>query len=134
MSRTYRKRPYTWRYNEALTDWFCHEDNVVWEDVEQVRQNRFGGYFSRQYYDVTYKANSKTGKRMLARGRRDTRISFKEPGPAFWRRMTSEASMKTHNKRELRKFIDEAWKLSTGEWEFDYEPLVYAKFPLDYWT
>jgi len=115
MSRTYRKQPYSWRMNEPLFNWHCREEEVVWEDVDYYYVDTdFGGWSRYTYYTVKYKADSKTGKRLLARSKMDKVCSFKEPGPSWFRNLFEERPLRRNSKRELQKFM----------YDEGYEPII----------
>lgn len=131
MSRTYRKKPYQWRCNEPLIDWYVREDEIEWADVESAHIDHMYGSWSRfDYYTIRYKANSKTGKKKLALGRRDTVFRFKEPGPSWWRKLTAQRPYRRASKMALLKYI----KLGAETFHTDYEPVIESKPKLDYWT
>ena len=68
--------------------------------------------------------DTKEYKEALAVYHSDKTSSFKEPGPSWFRNMFSERPMRRHNKRELMKFMRVP----------EYEPMVFEKYPLQYWT
>lgn len=125
MSRTYRKSPIKWWSYSPLVDWNIREEEVVWEDVDTIKHCLdYSAWISKVYYTVVYKADSKTGKKMLAKARRDAVIRFKEPGPSWFRNLYTERPLRRQTKRELQKYMADP----------DYEPMIYSKGKLEYWT
>lgn len=127
MSRTYRKYPfYGWRCEDDTTEWFVAENEIIWEDVDEVKiVNRYSSWASRDYYDVIYKPDSPTGRRMIARKYRDRTIRFKEPGPSWFRNMFEERPLRRASKRELQRYMANE----------EYEPMVDARSRKRiYWT
>lgn len=72
-----------------------------------------------------YPPGSVEYKRGLARYHSDVGTTpCKEPGPSWWRNLTTERKQRREGVRQLNKFINNP----------DYEVILNAKDPLDYWT
>lgn len=67
---------------------------------------------------------SKEGKKRIAKFYSDKTIRFKEPGPAWFRNLFTERPQRRKAKAELRRVL-------RGE---EFEVMLNAKEPLDYWT
>lgn len=107
MSRTYRNRlpdSFSW----ALREYMCGYDS-------------HGNWYA--YYEH-YDKNSEEGKKRIAKTRSDAYKDFKEPGPSWYRNIFTERPQRREAKKALRKYL-------LNE---DYEVLLFAKNPLDYWT
>lgn len=108
MSRTYRRtgsNVYGWNSKESALSFLSRNAEHRWCGEK-------------------LKPGTKEYKEALARYHSDSTSSFKEPGPSWFRNMFTERPMRRINKRELLKFMRVK----------DYEPMVYAKYPLPYWT
>lgn len=60
----------------------------------------------------------------LAEYHSDAYRNFKEPGPAWYRKLVTERPQRRINKRELQKFMLDP----------DYEPMCIDMMYLEYWT
>ncbi len=114
MSRTYRKQPYSWRPTDPLIEWLICEDKVTWADVEYSYCNMDFGWSRFVYYTVKYKADSVTGRKLLARAKMDKVSSFKEPGPSWFRNLFEERPLRRKAKREIQRYM----------YDEEYEPHV----------
>ena len=106
MSRTYRRQK---GYNR----------NLAWHVGDWVKLEGFTTRWLRPL-----PKDSVEYRKGLAVYHSDKTSSFKEPGPSWFRNMFSERPMRRRNKRELLKFMRVP----------DYEPMVFDKYPLEYWT
>lgn len=114
MSRTYRRRKTT--------------QNGMWSDLNFYTSevvHPWGEFWYTAYVRVPYPKDSPEYKKGKAKFHSDSgTTSFKEPGPSWYRRMTTERPAKRKAKRELQKFM----------YNEEYEPMILPKEPLDYWT
>lgn len=110
MSRTYRRK-------KALSDkqptTLCH---IKWtgERVYRYRWKWFDHYPTKEEMakaEAEYMSDGGTS-------------SFKEPGPSWFRNMNDTRPSRRKNKREIQKYMLDP----------EYEPMCFAKGPLDYWT
>lgn len=127
MSRTYRRRRWRqlWGSDQPLKVWFACEKEVVWEDVEHIYYSCDYGWSTHFHYNVEYRANSKTGRKLIAIARSDAAThNHKEPGPHHFRNLYSDRPLRRQAKNELHKFM----------FNPEYEPMILAKPPLPYWT
>lgn len=127
MSRTYRRRRYRQLFgsDNPLMDYYVHEDDVVWNDVDYVKYSWDWGIYSDPRYNVKYKKNSKTGRKLTAKARSDAATnSCKEPGPGWFRNLYVARPLRRKVKEELRKFM----------FNEEYEPMILTDPPLPYWT
>ena len=93
MSKTYRRRRYRqlFRSDDPLMDYFVSEDEAVWNDVQDIVYSWDYGYIIFPRYNVRYRADSKTGRKLLAVARSDAAThSCKEPGPHHFRNLYSD--------------------------------------------
>lgn len=67
---------------------------------------------------------SKEGKKRIARYHADHYNRFKEPGPHWFRNLTTERPQRRNAKAQLHRIVQ-------GD---EFEVIVNAKDPLDYWT
>lgn len=108
MSRTYRRRSNHYGWNDryyALSKFVKIEGYSFWDRVPMDPAS----------YEY---------RKALAVYHSDRTSNFKEPGPSWFRNMFTERPMRRHNKRELIRFV----RID------NYEPIVYSKWPLDYYT
>jgi len=111
MSRTFRRR------NGVGNNWSDFE----YHTGEYIRVGK--GIWARVY--VPYPKNSKEYKKGKARFHSDAGTTrCKEPGPSWYRNLTTERPLRRKSKRELQKFMLDP----------NYEPIVEEKGKLDYWT
>lgn len=80
---------------------------------------------SRGYQRVKLDPRSIEGIKKLARYHSDSYDGFSEPGPAWFRNLMTERPQRREGKRELRKFMAKP---------DEYEVILNAKNPLEYWT
>jgi len=107
-------------------DWYVAEDEVVWEDVEEIKLTFDYGWMRTIRYNVKYRADSKTGRKLLSISASDAATSScKEPGPSWARRLYCDRPARRAAKRELQKYI---------QYDGEYEPMILAMEPLPYWT
>ena len=127
MSRTYRRRRYRQLFgsDNPLMDYFVTDDEVVWEDVQTIAHTHDYGFMINPRYNVRYSANSKTGRRLIAKASSDAAThSCKEPGPGWFRNLYSDRPLRRKAKEELRKYMMNE----------EYEPMIEDMPPLPYWT
>jgi hypothetical protein len=127
MSRTYRNIRYRqmWGSNidYILKDSTDTKDGVPWDAVEWVRYDP--SWYWCEHYEFRYKKTSKEGKKRIAKYFSDNgTYKCKEPGPHWYRNLYTERPNRRKTKRELQKFM----------LDNEYEPMIEAKPPLDYWT
>lgn len=63
-------------------------------------------------------------KRAVARYHSDRTNNFKEPGPSWFRKLYTERPQRREAKRQLKKYMSDP----------DFEVILNAKDPLEYWT
>ena len=127
MSRTYRRRRYRQLFgsDDPLMDYWVTEDEIIWEDVESVVRTYDYGWASHPRFNIRYKPNSKTGRKLLAKAKSDAATNrFKEPGPHHFRNLYSDRPLRRKAKEELRKYM----------YNGEYEPMILAVPPLPYYT
>jgi hypothetical protein len=127
MSRTYRRRRYRQLFNSdhPLTDWWVQEDEVVWEDVNSVKETFEFIWYARPRYNIEYKSDSNTGRKLIAIARSDAAThNCKEPGPGWFRNLYVARPLRRKAKNEIHKFMLDP----------DYEPMILTDPPLPYWT
>lgn len=127
MSRTYRRRRYRQLFNSdnPLMDWFASAEEVVWEDVDSIKYSWDYGWSTRFHYNVKYRIDSKTGRKLLAVARSDAATNAcKEPGPSHFRNLYSDRPARRAAKRELQKYMNNV----------EYEPMILAMDKLPYFT
>lgn len=127
MSRTYRRRRYRqyWSSDDPLVDFYAREDEIVWQDVNYVKYSWDYSPWISQRYNVKYKKNSKTGRRLIAVARSDAAThNCKEPGPGWFRNLYVARPLRRKAKNEIHKFMINP----------DYEPMILSDPPLPYWT
>ena len=107
MSRTVRRKT-----QDGKTDFYCF--TYKWLPIP--------GYTTQQL--VPLKKGTPEYKKAVAQYHSDGYRGHKEPGPSWYRKMTVEKPMRQRNKLELLKFMR----------CFDYEPVVFDMYPLEYWT
>ncbi len=137
MSRTYRRRRYRqlWSSGDPLTDWFASDDNIVWEDVEEVKYSFGWSFRILPRYNVEYKADSKTGRKLIAKARSDAATwKCKEPGPGWFRNLYVTRPLRRQAKNEIRKYIKSIEKWDYPIYNDIYEPMILTDPPLPYWT
>lgn len=127
MSRTYRNIRYRQMWgsdtNYILSDSTNDLAEIPWDEVDWVRYDP--SWYWTEHYEFKYKKNSKEGKKRIARYRSDAGThNFKEPGPSWFRNLYTERPNRRKAKRELQKFLRDT----------EYEPMIEAKPPLEYWT
>lgn len=84
---------------------------------------RIPGTYS--YERIYYVVGSDQYKKGLAKYRSDSGThNCKEPGPSWFRNLTSERPQRRFNRNELRKFMRNE----------EYEPMIISRDRLDYWT
>lgn len=97
--------------------WWCFYDYVRVESASQP------GYY--YYKKVPLDPNTKEYKKQRAKFHGDHGThSCKEPGPSWWRNLVTERPQRRNAKREIQKWMNNP----------DYEPMILAKDPLEYWT
>lgn len=106
MSRTFRRKNETQEYWWILRDW-VYDDNA---------------YTGRR---INISSKSKEGVKLLVRYHSDAGThACREPGPAWWRNLTSQRPLRRNGKEQLRKFmLDE-----------EFVVIIEAMPPLEYWT
>lgn len=127
MSRTYRRRRYRQLFgsDNPLIDYWATEDEIVWVDVDSVKQAWMYGFMLYPRFTVRYKKNSKTGRKLISKARSDAgTCRFKEPGPGWFRNLYMARPLRRQAKNEIHKFIMNQ----------DYEPMILSDPPLPYWT
>jgi hypothetical protein len=106
MSRTYRRKEcYDASWSYLLSEW------VALEGYAHIYRRRLT-------------PASLDYKKAKAHYHSDKTSKFKEPGPSWFRNMFSERPLRRRNRRELLRFARVP----------EYEPMVFDKYPLDYWT
>ncbi len=104
MSRTFRRKNCTYEeYDWVLLSWAGYSLHV-----SRIRLDK----------------KSKEGKKRLARYHSDAGGYYKEPGPAWYRRIVAQVPLRRSSKNELRKFM-------LNE---ELEVIIETKPPLPYWT
>ncbi len=109
MSRTIRRKSETHEYSWVLRDW----DTFF---------NTYGICYGTR---ITYDPKSKYGKKALAEFHSDAgTFEGKEPGPSWFRNLTTERPQRREAKRQLHKFmLDE-----------EFEVMLNPMDHLEYWT
>ena len=105
MSRTYRRK----------------KSYIPWWVTSELRRSDYGYC----YEWVPLEKDSIEYKKNLSHYYSDSCcVSFKEPGPHWFRNLFTDRPARRAAKRELQKFmLDE-----------EYEPMILPKYPLEYWT
>jgi hypothetical protein len=124
MSRTYR-------FKNGYIPWFASQEWKTWvriEDDEEIDPSwevrvHFFSWITRRTY-LERKLEGKELKKVLSKENRVQRRYFKEPGPHWYRRMTTEVPQRREAKRELKKWMKNP----------EYEVQLIPKKPLEYWT
>ena len=127
MSRTYRRRRYRqlWNSSNPLMDFWVHGKEVVWDDVDYIKWSYEWGFTSGPRYNVKYKENSKTGRKLMSVARSDAATTnCKEPGPGWFRNLYVARPLRRQAKNEIHKFMVNP----------EYEPMILTDPPLPYWT
>lgn len=106
MSRTYRRSS-------------GDRDDLKWN---LKRLFRIPGTY--HWYWESIEPGTKEYNQIVAKYHSDSHRSFKEPGPAWFRNLTTERPQRREAKRQLHKFMHNP----------DYEVILNGKDPLDYWT
>jgi soluble lytic murein transglycosylase-like protein len=101
MSRTYRDKGHNFFYTR---DWVLHDYNA---NGDRIRID----------------PKSKEGRKRLAKQRADKTMTWKEPGPAWFRNLTTERPQRRKAKAQLYRYV-------RGE---EFEVMLEAKAPRDYW-
>ena len=103
MSRTIRRKNAYYEYYWVLRDWD----------------------FSGEYLKcIPIEAKSNVGKQRLAKFHSDANKAFQEPGPSWFRNLTTERPQRRDAKRQLHRYLQ-------GE---DIEVILNPQDKLDYWT
>ncbi len=112
MSRTYRRKNCNpSRKSSCELYWFVTD--IIWSSPRN------------SYYRVQYSKNSIEYKKGKAKFHSDSGTwTHKEPGPSWFRNLTSERRIRRKHKLELHKYI----------LDNEYEPNIIAKGKLEYWT
>lgn len=127
MSRTYRKRKENSKcHNDE--DWILRESGwgTSWiEDHDYDRiEVKCHNYYLKTYIVIRINPSSKEGKRRLAKFHSDTGThNFKEPGPSWFKNLTTIRPYRRKYKEQCRKFLYDT------EYEVILEKMVY-----EYWT
>ncbi len=129
MSRTYRNFRYRQYFSERtfrgiLKEYWMTAEEVAKYDMEDIS---FSYIFSNgsARYNAYHNKDSKEGKRRIAKYFSDSGThNFKEPGPHWFRNLTSDRPNRRKAKAELRKYLLDP----------EYEVVLDAKPPLPYWT
>lgn len=127
MSRTYRRRRYRQLFSSSdpLMDWFVAEDQIIWEDVDSVKISCDFGWNEHYHFNVKYRADSKTGRKLLSIAASDAATnSCKEPGPHHFRNLYSDRPLRRQAKEELRKYM----------YNEEHEVMIISMPPLPYYT
>jgi hypothetical protein len=88
--------------------------------LEWVMRDDYDANGARTYIDP----KSKEGRKRLAKHRADKTMTFKEPGPAWFRNLNTERPQRREAKAQLHRYVQ-------GE---EFEVILNSKDPLDYWT
>lgn len=115
MSRTYR-----FKKNVMPKHWWFEWDLWVEAEPDWDGPVDYSWYHPRR----RLQPHEKEYKRQLARHHRDQWVSFKEPGPHWFRNLFTDRPLRRDSKRELQKFMLDP----------DYEPIIESKGKLEYWT
>ena len=116
MSRTYRRKSEKDRPSRKRLQWLKSEF-MEWHSYAWST-------FTLSYL-TKLEPGTKTYQERMAEYHSDAgTTNFKEPGPSWYRKLTTERPLRRRNKNELRKFI----------LDNDYEPMIESKGRLDYWT
>ena len=112
MSRTYRRV----KLNRSTRKYYNHYSYYIYDYI------RVGFW----YIKVPMDRNSKNYKIELNKFYSDSNNyrCCKEPGPSYFRNLTTERPLRRYNKLELHKYI----------LDYEYEPNIIAKGKLEYWT
>jgi hypothetical protein len=97
------------RKNQTQDYWWLLTDYVIVNDYPRVKKIIVEG---------------KEADKKLALYHSDAYRGFREPGPAWFRLMFTERPMRRRNNKELKRFMLDP----------EYEPIIYSKYPLEYWT
>lgn len=111
MARTFRRRNETQEYRWVLREYdyvICEDENFTWKEWRRWQID----------------PKSEQGEKILAKFHADWHRSWREPGPAWFRRMMTEKPNRRKAKVELNKYL-------LNE---DYEVIIEPKPPLLYWT
>ena len=106
MSKTYRRKK-------------GDQSDLEWHLTELVRIP--GTY---RWIHIPIKQGTQEYKKLVAEYHSDRYRHFKEPGPAWFRNLTTERPQRREVARQLHKY----------KMDPDYEVILNAKDPLDYWT
>ena len=115
MSRTYRRK--NGKKNGYLNEEWYTRDYVRLESPSDP------GYFYYAWVWLDPKSREVIVALAKFHGDHGTH-SCKEPGPSWFRNLTTERPARRHAKRELQKFMQDP----------DYEPMILPMDPLEYWT
>lgn len=126
MARTYRNKSYQYWYENPLVKSHQWAEEIVWNDASRVvEDNQYYWRRAEQYYQVEYKPDSPTGRKLLAEAKRDKVHRFKEPGPHWFRNLFEERPLRRQSKREIQRFMANE----------EYEPMIDPKQRKKiYWT
>jgi len=106
-------------------DWFVAEDQIIWEDVDSVKISCDFGWNEHYHFNVKYRADSKTGRKLLSIAASDAATnSCKEPGPHHFRNLYSDRPLRRQAKEELRKYM----------YNEEHEVMIISMPPLPYYT
>ncbi len=123
MSRTIRLR-------KGFVPWWNDYSHDVWEDVapEDINETDQIKIVSFRGLDRIWYRRKITDKRILKKiwwkSHKDDKFNFKEPGPHWYRNLTSDRPLRRRAKNEIQKFMRDP----------NYDVVIDSKGKLDYWT
>ena len=123
MARTYRRKTLeadTWLLTKGADDL----DSIDFNEVETIETLSYRWIPGRLYYSYKVKKDSVHGKKRIAYWHSEAYRSFKEPGPSWFRNMTTERPQRREAKRQLQRYMLDS----------DYCVILNAKDHLEYWT